>query len=60
MTPQEQDVLDSIRRIGMPALNQWKYRRDTPLGDFARAVIELRKSKETMDNNVPKGRLVPR
>lgn len=44
MTPEERLILDSVRKIGEPALQQWKYRYDTPMGDFARAVIKWRES----------------
>lgn len=62
MTPEEFAVLEAVRKIGEPALQQWKYRRDTPMGDFARAVLEWRKTLP-VDKNVravPKGRLVPK
>lgn len=61
MTPEENLVLEAVRKIGEPALQQWKYRHDTPMGDFARAVIAWRKSwpAEMKGKPVPKGRLVP-
>lgn len=61
-TREEQFVLDTARKIGEPALQQWKYRYDTPMGDFARAVIKWRDSwpDEEKSKPVPKGRLVPR
>lgn len=61
MTPEENLVLEAVRKIGEPALQQWKYRHDTPMGDFARAVIKWRESwpAEERGRAVPKGRLVP-
>jgi len=59
MSPEEERVMAAVRKIGMPALSQWKYRRDTPLGEFARAVLALREA-EGVSYDVPKGRLVPR
>jgi hypothetical protein len=55
---EEQFVLDAVRKIGDPALQQWKYRYDTPMGDFARAVIKWREtwSVEERGKAVPKGR----
>jgi hypothetical protein len=61
MTPEERSILEAVRKIGEPALQQWKYRYDTPMGDFARAVVKWRKSLPVEEKSrlVPKGRLVP-
>lgn len=62
MTDLESAILLAVRKIGEPALQQWKYRYDTPMGDFARAVLKWRESwpVEERGKAVPKGRLVPR
>lgn len=46
MTPAESKVLFAVRKITNTALNQWKYRHNTVMGEFARAVVEWRREMD--------------